>query len=407
MRIEFMLKIRILNEFFYLELYLLMTRINTQNPAYHAIPTITQRSPLMETPKKRYPIRTIQDFWHILNLYWWSEVETRFLFKNGKPANYIDGQKTNHLLFDFITENYPSIHPTFESSAHMIETDTWLCTSYEELCTKLEVINTMKQDICKRFWLKEAPARVTDQEMEEEFVNPLHPKIMKLYTWPESIDEVYTFAQQHAWNKSYGLDKVSPERVYYILDIQSKLPSDVLKYTQTTSQQLTISSQVSEHPLSTTIRLYAQLTNYITEHHLITPGRDTQRTWRRWAQFSQVVDRRSQHNLWVAGGNKSKFAWVEYPKYVRKNYFPFDMIDGYTIGDMANFRMSHRPMSLKFWVDDAWVIHSRAEFRSADSARNTLNVQKKIDRMFLNFARSKWAGMPMYIYDKAEIAANR
>ncbi len=383
--------------------YYLMTRIINQAAAYHAIPTISQRSPLLITPKKMCTIRTVADLRKILALRWWSEVESRFLFNNGKPASYIDGQKLNHLLFDFIQEKYPDLHPTFESSAHMIETDTWLCTSYEELCDKLAIIHAMKKDICTTFWIKEAKARVTEKEMEETFVNPLHPEIMRLYTGPDSVEEVYTFLQTKEGDKDYWLDKVSPERVHYILGLQSKLPADILKYTQTTSQQLTISSQVPEHPLSTTIRLYAQLTNYITDHHLNTPGRDTQRTTTRWAQFSQVVDRRSQNNLWITGWNKPKYAWIEYPKYVRKNYFPFDEIDGYKIGNMKNFRMSHRPMSLKFWVDNAWVIQSRAEFRSADSARNPLSVQKKIDHMLIDFSRSKRGKMPIYIYDKAEI----
>ncbi|USN55858.1 MAG: hypothetical protein H6765_04750 [Candidatus Peribacteria bacterium] len=49
------------------------------------------------------------------------------------------------------------------------------------------------------------------------------------------------------------------------------------------------------------------------------------------------------------------------------------------------------------------MIHARAEFRSADSARNPLSVQAKMDRMFLNFFASKRSEMPMYMYDKAEI----
>ncbi|USN55859.1 MAG: hypothetical protein H6765_04755 [Candidatus Peribacteria bacterium] len=129
--------------------------------------------------------------------------------------------------------------------------------------------------------MKEAPARVTDSEMDEEFVNPLHPAIMELYHGPASLDTVYQVLQEHIGDPAYGLDKVTPEWAHYILQIQGNMPLDILKYTQTTAQQLTISSQVEEHPLSTTIWLYAQLTNYITEHHLLTSGRDAKWTGRR------------------------------------------------------------------------------------------------------------------------------
>jgi len=384
------------------KIFLKMTKIHDRHPAYHAKLDQIASSPLLKTPRKLYPMRNVRDLRKILNLIWWSEVETRFLFKNGKPASYIDGQKTNHVLFEFVTEQYPTLHPTFESSAHMIEIDTWLCRSHEELCAQLEIIKEAKGAICKKFWLREAPARVTAKELEADFVNPIHPAVME-YIQDHSPQEMYDFLLTQWTNPDYGLDKTSPERIRYLLDIQEKMPSDILKYTQTTSQQLTVSSQVSDHPLSTTIRLYAQLCNYITVHHRLIPWRNAQWTGQRWAQFWKVVEWRSTHGMWISWGNDPRFTQIEYWKYIRKNYFPYDKIDGYTIGDMNNFQMSHRPMSLKFWVDKAWTILSRTEFRSADSHRNPLIVQRKIDNMLLDFVKSPYAQLPMGIYNKVDI----
>lgn len=373
-----------------------MTNISKRNAAYTAYPDRLVLSPLINTT-----IHTIQELRNVLELQGWAEVEVRFLDKTWKPAYWIDWEKTNHVLYEYIRTYYPEQNVTFEASASMIEFDTWLCPEYKSLITQLEIINTIKKDICKTFWLKEAPARVTEKELKQDFVNPIHPAILDLVHTHDSLETACTLLQDvaEAEKHLYWLDKTTIERVKYLLEIQHKLPSEIMKLTQTTSQQLTVSSKSTDNPFSKTLWLYAQTLNYLAEQHKLTASY-LPRTDCRGTQFWQVVDYRSKHNIGVWWWYDPQFPGINYTKYMKKKYFPNKTHDNYTIGNMDNFIMSQWPKSLKFAVDDAWNIIPRSEFRLQDSKENTLEAQKNIDQMFLDFAHSAYAQLPMRIYEK-------
>jgi hypothetical protein len=373
-----------------------MTNIIKRNGAYTAYPDRVVISPL-----KDEKIKTIKNLRDILELQGWAEVEVRFLDKKWNAAHWIDWHKTNHIIWDFVKTKYPKTNLSVESSSSMIEFDTWLCSDYDLLIDQLSIINTIKKDICKSFNLQEWPARVTRKEFEQDFVNPIHPLLM------ERINSFVSVSEALAWLKdisetekiSYGLDKTNIDRIPYFLSIENTLPTDIMKLTQTTSQQLTVSSKSIDHPFSKTLRLYAQTLNYLAELHKLTWSYRP-RTDIRGLQFWQVVEYRSANNIGVWWWYDPQFPGIDYPKYMKKRYFPNKTKDGYTIWNMDNFIMSQWPKSLKFAVNEQWDIIPRSEFRLQDSMKNTLKAQKNIDQMFLDFINSAYAQLPMRIYEK-------
>ena len=60
--------------------------------------------------------------------------------------------------------------------------------------------------------------------------------------------------------------------------------------------------------------------------------------------------------------------------------------------------MSHGPVSLKFSLNDMGELVPRTEFRLQDSLANTMEAQKQIDTMLVNFAQSAYAQFPKYEY---------
>lgn len=373
-----------------------MTKITKRNGAYTAYPDRLVLSPLKDAK-----INTITQLREVLELQWWAEVEVRFLDKKWYAAHWIDWQKTNHLIRDFVKSNYPDTHLSVESSSSMIEFDTWLCPDYKSLIQQLSIINDIKKDICKTFGLKEWPARVTRNELEQDFVNPIHPLLMERIHQYTSVDEALAWLNDisEEEKKTYWLDKTPIERIPYFLTIEKTLPADIMKLTQTTSQQLTVSSKSAENPFSKTLWLYAQTLNYLAEQHKINWSY-LPRTNVRGLQFWQVVEYRSKYNIGVSGWYAPQFPGIDYPKYMKKRYFPNNTHDGYTIGNMENFIMSQWPKSLKFWVDDDWNLIPRSEFRLQDSMKNTKKAQNSIDQMFLNFLNSSYAQLPMRVYEK-------
>lgn len=373
-----------------------MTKISNRNGAYTAYPDRLQDSPL-----KWHTINTIQQLRTVLDLQGWAEVEVRFLDKDWNAAYYIDGIKTNYVIYDFVKNKYSDMSITFEASSSMIEFDTWLCPDYASLQNRLILINIIKKDICETFSLQEWPARVTEKELKQDFVNPIHPAILELVNKHNSIETACRILQNIKEEEKYlyWLDKTNIEWVKYLLEIQNKLPKEIMQLTQTTSQQLTVSSKSAENPFSKTLWLYAQTLNYLAEHHKLI-GSYLPRTDLRGLQFWQVVEFRSANNIGVWWWYDPQFPGIDYPKYMKKRYFPNKTHDNYTIGNMDNFIMSQWPKSLKFAVNEQWDIIPRSEFRLQDSMIDTLQAQKNIDQMFLDFIKSPYAQLPMRIYEK-------
>ncbi len=241
-----------------------MTKISNRNGAYTAYP-----DRLVASPLKNKKIKTISELRNILELQWGDEVEVRFLDKKWNSAYWIDWQKTNHLIWDFVKSKYPGTNLSIESSASMIEFDTWLCLDHEFLVHHLEIINGIKKDICKTFNLKEWPARVTSKELAQDFVNPIHPLLMeRIYDYGSIADALEWLRNITDKEKAvYWLDKTNIDRIPYYLSIETTLPPDIMKFTQTTSQQQTLSSKSIDHPFSKTIWISAETWNFLAELH--------------------------------------------------------------------------------------------------------------------------------------------
>lgn len=244
--------------------------------------------------------------------------------------------QTNHVLMRYIKQKWPHISVTFESSADMIEFDTGICLSHAELLHKLQEIQDIKVDLLQAYNLKEAPAYVTEWELSSDFVNPISNLVMDLYTKNKKNTAKTLMSLQaiiEKWNRdemvSYGLDLTTPERIWYLLDIQKRLPDDILKLTQTTAHQFTCST----NDFSKTVWLDQQLKNYLTYRFYEYNKSLSYFTKERWAQRRKVVTYRNEHKIWVKWWYEPTSPWSDYYKSVKIKYFDNEEIDGFTFRD--------------------------------------------------------------------------
>lgn len=344
-------------------------------------------------------ITNLSEMRNALSLKWWAEVEVRFVDSTGKPVYYIDHQKTNIVLANYIQSTYPGTQISFESAANMIEFDTGLCKTYDALLEQLQHIQDIKEDILRTYKLNEWNARVDDRELQEPFINPIDDEILGLidqygYTQAEAI--IMERSEEKKRNAGWRLSPMP--WIQYILPLQKELWIQMLAYTKTTSQQLTLSS--TDHEI--TLRLHAQLLNTIYEYwhkH----NHFQHRTHKRWTQWEKVVSYRATHELWVKSGYEPKFPWSDYRKYFKKNYFENNIKDNYRIGDIEKFVMSHGPQSKKFSLDEWWNPTPRTEFRLQDSMKRTLDAQRNLEYIFELMLASPHKNNPLYNYSYKDI----
>lgn len=335
----------------------------------------------------------------MLELRWWAEVEVRFIDQLGKPKDYIWNKKTNIVLANYIQINYPKAQICLEASANMIEFDTGLCETYTELIAQLQFIQSIKEDVLIKFNLLEWKARVEESELSEVFVNPIDDEILALIEeyWYEKADEIITKRDEEKKRNS-GV-RLSPMGwIEYVLPLQKELWQNILPFTKTTSQQLTLSSKDPE----ITLRLHAQLLNTIYEYRYHNKH-FKHRTDKRWNQRKKVVNYRTEHNLGVKSGYEPKFPGSDYRKYFKKNYFENNIKDNYRIGDIEKFVMSHGPQSKKFSIDERWNPIPRTEFRLQDSMKNTLEAQHNLEYIFELMLSSPHKYNPLYNYKYSNI----
>lgn len=374
-----------------------MTKIQDNELEYVYVPD-TKKLDISPISNTRFS--NIQDIRSHLNLKWWSEVELRLLNTDDSPAYYINDIKTNHVLMRYINKNRPHVSVTFESSANMIEFDTWICASHTELLNKLQEIQDIKVNILNIYNLKEAPAYVTEKELIVDFINPIDDKIMDLHneSW-KSTSKTLKILQSllEKWDKGkvtpYWLDLTTPKRIWYILDVQKKLPDDILKLTQTTAHQFTCSTS----SFSTTIWLDQQLKNYLTYRFYEYNKSLSYFTKERWAQRRKVVEYRNKHKVWVKWWYEPTSPWSNYYKSVKIKYFDNEEMDGFTLGHVPS-SMSHQVQSLKFAISSSWELLPRTEFRAQDSLESVLDAQYKIDDMLIDFCNSPFAQYPLVHY---------
>lgn len=358
-------------------------------------------------PIKKYPVnsplywKTITDIKQLraeLHLKGWAEVELRVLHKDWSPAYYFEWEKMNFTMAKFIRKHYPDAHVTFESSANMLEFDTGICYDYEELMQWLQTIQEMKEAILQHFDVIEGKAFVENKELEYEFVNPIHDKVLlKLSELWGDLDQLLLFLYDLPDNlkADYGLDFYAPEWVKYLLTIQSQLPNNILNYTKTTAQQLTLST----NNFSDTLWLDQQLLNYITYYYYEHNQSYAPRTDERSKQWEKVVTYRSENKIGIKWWYRPIAPWSVYYSYLKRTYFDNKKIDWYALGHVPS-SMSHGPVSLKFSLNEHGELLPRSEFRLQDSASHTLDAQKNIDMMLMNFVRSAYAQFPKYEYIK-------
>ena len=358
-------------------------------------------------PKTKYPIDsplywrktdTIEQLWERLGLKGWSEVEVRFLHKDGTPAYRIEGEKSNFVIIRYVKEKYPTMAVTFEASANMLEFDTWLCLSHKDLISWLQYIQLIKEDILHHFDLIEWPAFVDEKELEYDFINPIHDNVLNKYEeFGQDLERLTQFLQDipETQKAFYGLDFTSPERTKYLLTIQAQLPKDIIKFTKTTAQQLTLSTD----NFSNTLWLDQQLLNYITTYYYTNNQSYEPWTNKRGKQWEEVVTYRSLHKIGVKWWYRPIAPWSVYYAYLKRTYFDNKQIDWFSLWHVPS-AMSHGPISLKFALDENGELIPRTEFRLQDSMPTTLDAQERIDTMLMDFAQSAYAQFPKYEYTK-------
>lgn len=356
-------------------------------------------SPLLHDKSK-----TLKDLRNVLSLQWWSEVEIRFVDKAWKAVNFIDGKKTNLVVANYILEQFPWVNVTFESSANMIELDTGICQTYEELISQLKLLQSIKEQILKKFGLEEWPAYVTEIELSEDFVDPIDDQIHQLIESHgiEKAEDIISKRNEDQ-KKSCWLHIASFSWMKYVINVQKTMSNEMKNYTKTTSQQLTLSSKSHE----ITLWFHVQMLNTIYEYYVKNKKSFLPWTGMRWEQRRKVVDYRALHGIGVKNWYEPKFPWPDYRKYFKRNYFENNIKDDYIIWNIEKFVMSHWPQSKKFSLNNQWVPIPRTEFRLQDSLPNILDAHKSTEKIFELMLASAHKNNPMYNYHFKEIKKSK